>query len=209
MFLAFILYVWDITSVVWNLPLSLLPTVLYYLQCGSNLLLYKSFPSALNFKHSLCYSLGITFLPSFLSIASSVVCKRQKQPLEVFCEKRCSLKFHKTRKKKPTCGRICPATLLKKRLWHRCFPVNFAKILRKRFLQDITRWLLLKMPFQASLHVIFPYMELALMTPVLHGLFCYSERAALLPGFLMFFYNIKVFLFLAILLFYLLRCLNF
>ena len=23
-----------------------------------------------------------------------------------------------------------PATLLKKRLWHRCFPVNFAKFLR-------------------------------------------------------------------------------
>ena len=23
-----------------------------------------------------------------------------------------------------------PATLLKKRLWHRCFPVNFAKLLR-------------------------------------------------------------------------------
>ena len=27
-----------------------------------------------------------------------------------------------------------PATLLKKRLWHRCFPVNFAKILRTSFL---------------------------------------------------------------------------
>ena len=26
------------------------------------------------------------------------------------------------------------ATLLKKRLWHRCFPVNFAKILRTPFL---------------------------------------------------------------------------
>ena len=29
------------------------------------------------------------------------------------------------------------ATLLKKRLWHRCFPVNFAKVLRKPFLQNI------------------------------------------------------------------------
>ena len=28
------------------------------------------------------------------------------------------------------------ATLLKKRLWHRCFPVNFAKFLRAPFLQD-------------------------------------------------------------------------
>ena len=29
-----------------------------------------------------------------------------------------------------------PATLLKKRLWHRYFPVNFAKFLRKLFLQN-------------------------------------------------------------------------
>ena len=27
-----------------------------------------------------------------------------------------------------------PATLLKQRLWHRCFPVNFAKFLRTPFL---------------------------------------------------------------------------
>ena len=29
-----------------------------------------------------------------------------------------------------------PATLLKKRFWHRCFPVNFAKFLRAPFLQN-------------------------------------------------------------------------
>ena len=29
-----------------------------------------------------------------------------------------------------------PATLLKKKLWHRCFPVNFAKFLRTLFLQN-------------------------------------------------------------------------
>ena len=29
-----------------------------------------------------------------------------------------------------------PATLLKKRLWHRCFPVNFAKFIRTPFLQN-------------------------------------------------------------------------
>ena len=27
-----------------------------------------------------------------------------------------------------------PATLLKKKLWHRCFPVNFGKFLRSAFL---------------------------------------------------------------------------
>ena len=29
-----------------------------------------------------------------------------------------------------------PATLLKKRLWHRCFPVNFEKFLRTPFVQN-------------------------------------------------------------------------
>ena len=29
-----------------------------------------------------------------------------------------------------------PASLLKKRLWHRCFPVNFVKFLRTPFLQN-------------------------------------------------------------------------
>ena len=37
-----------------------------------------------------------------------------------------------------------PETLLKKRLWHMCFPVNFAKFLRAPFLQNISRRLLLK-----------------------------------------------------------------
>ena len=36
-----------------------------------------------------------------------------------------------------------PATLLKKRLWHRCFPVNFAKFLRTPFSQNTSGRLLL------------------------------------------------------------------
>ena len=36
-------------------------------------------------------------------------------------------------------------TLLKRRLWHRCFPVNFAKILRTPFLQNTTGQLLLSL----------------------------------------------------------------
>ena len=36
-----------------------------------------------------------------------------------------------------------PAILLKKRLWHRCFPVNFVKFLRTPFLTEHLRWLLL------------------------------------------------------------------
>ena len=36
-----------------------------------------------------------------------------------------------------------PATLLKKRLWHRCFPVNFEIFLRTPFSQNISGQLLL------------------------------------------------------------------
>ena len=36
-----------------------------------------------------------------------------------------------------------PATLFKKRLWHRCFPVNFVKFLRTLFFTEHLWWLLL------------------------------------------------------------------
>ena len=38
---------------------------------------------------------------------------------------------------------MTPVTLLKKRLWHRCFPVNSVKFLRAPFLTEHLRWLLL------------------------------------------------------------------
>ena len=40
-----------------------------------------------------------------------------------------------------------PTTLLKKRLRHRCFPVNFPKFLRTSFLQNTPRRLLLNITF--------------------------------------------------------------
>ena len=39
-----------------------------------------------------------------------------------------------------TCARV---SFLIKRLWHRCFPMNFAKFLRTPFLTEHLRWLLL------------------------------------------------------------------
>ena len=39
---------------------------------------------------------------------------------------------------------IRPATLFKKRVWHSCFPVNFAKFLRTTFIIEHLRWLLHK-----------------------------------------------------------------
>ena len=40
-------------------------------------------------------------------------------------------------------ARLRPVTLLKKRLWHRCFPVNFAKFLRTPFLLNTSGRMLL------------------------------------------------------------------
>ena len=34
---------------------------------------------------------------------------------------------------KHLCQSLRPATLLRKRLWHQCFPVNFAKFIRTPF----------------------------------------------------------------------------
>ena len=44
-----------------------------------------------------------------------------------------------------------PATLLKKRLWHRGFPVNFAKFLRTSFIIEHLWWLLLSRIFSRFL----------------------------------------------------------
>ena len=74
----------------------------------------------------------------------------QKQPAEVFYKKGVPRNFAKfTRKHQCQClffnkdAGLSPATLLKKRLWHSCFPVNFVKFLRTPFFTEHLRWLLL------------------------------------------------------------------
>ena len=65
---------------------------------------------------------------------------------EVFCKKGVLRNFSKFTGKH-LCPRLFfnkvaglrPATLLKKRLWHRCFPVNFAKFLRIPFFTEHLR----------------------------------------------------------------------
>ena len=44
-----------------------------------------------------------------------------------------------------------PATLLKKRLWYRCFSVNFAKVLRTTFLQNTSGRLLLAFQWNSNI----------------------------------------------------------
>ena len=54
-----------------------------------------------------------------------------------------------------TCTRLKPSTLLKKRLWHRCFPVNFAKFLRTPFFTEHLWWLLLKVVSKHSIKFLY------------------------------------------------------
>ena len=62
----------------------------------------------------------------------------------VFLLKRNKQEISKTRHEKDQKQSPQPATLLTKRLCHRCFPVNFAKFLRAPFLIEHLQWLLLK-----------------------------------------------------------------
>ena len=71
---------------------------------------------------------------------------KKKQPPEVFCEKSVLRNFTKFTGKHLCKGLffnqvacLRPATLLKKRLWHRCFPVNFAAFLRTPFFTEHLR----------------------------------------------------------------------
>ena len=90
---------------------------------------------------------GTFFFSKFEITQWNGAINKQKQLPEVFCKKRFSKKFRKILRKtlqalffNKVVGR--PATLLKKRLWHRCFTVNFAKFLRGPLLQNTSGRLL-------------------------------------------------------------------
>ena len=68
----------------------------------------------------------------------SLTCNLLKQPPELFCKIGVLRNFAKLTGKH-LCHRLFfnklqSANLLKTSLWHRCFPVNFAKVLRTPFL---------------------------------------------------------------------------
>ena len=91
-------------------------------------------------------------IPFALKIFQMVRCSLDRSSrLEVFC-KRGVLKSFAKFTGKHLCQSLLflnkvaglrTAILLKERLWHRYFPVNFAKFLRTSFLTEHLRWLLL------------------------------------------------------------------
>ena len=92
---------------------------------------------------------ALLFALLYPSIASPT--SRSSRP-EVFCKKGALRNFAKFLGKH-LCQSLMPATLIKKRLWHRCFPVNFAKFLRTPFLTEHLQWLLLNKDNQFKVHV--------------------------------------------------------
>ena len=98
----------------------------------------------------------VEFLKLFLSLSDnmlSVKFQYRNSCLEVFCEKGVLRNFAKF--KKNSSARVSflmklqteACTLLKRRLWRTCFPVNFAKFLRTPFLTEHFRWLLLSIRY--------------------------------------------------------------
>ena len=91
--------------------------------------------------HLTGYKLKDYFLSSYDLQSSHQRCSMKKGVLRNFtkftgkhlCQ---SLFFNKV-------AGLRPATLLTKRLWHRCFPVNLVKFLRTLFLQNTSGRLLL------------------------------------------------------------------
>ena len=84
-------------------------------------------------------------------LVSLLLTLKRSSRQEVFCEKGVLRKFAKHRKTpvrvsfliKLQASGLRPAALLKKSLWYRCFPVNFAKFLRAPIFIEHLRWLLL------------------------------------------------------------------
>ena len=66
--------------------------------------------------------------PPLISISIRTEYRSSRQ--EAFCKKSVPKNFAKIHRKTP----VSESTLFKKRLWQRCFPVNFAKFLRAPFL---------------------------------------------------------------------------
>ena len=81
------------------------------------------------------YFAGVDFNPGYALARSS--------RLEVFCKKGALRNFEEFTGKHLYKSHVFTATLLKKRLWQRCFPVNFSKFLRTLFFTKHRWWLLM------------------------------------------------------------------
>ena len=98
------------------------------------------------------YIMYVTFciLHLFFLTFTRKTLKKQKQPPEVFCTKRCSEKFRKFQRKPAVLESIPACNFVKKRLQHKSFSVKFANFYRtlQNMLQNICERMLLKKNFR-------------------------------------------------------------
>ena len=83
------------------------------------------------------------FFPGGFFPDTVLCCKRKVAAVKIEKLKVYIIRFYDISKTYSVQFGLRPATLLKKRFWHRCFPVNFAKFLRTPTFTEHLRWLLL------------------------------------------------------------------
>ena len=102
------------------------------------------------------------FKKLFFETESVVRIRKIKQSSGGVLQKRCSYKFRKIHRKIPVPEslifvpeNLIKFFLLKKRLWYKCFPVNFAKFLRTLFFTGHLWWVLLKINVTINCNTIY------------------------------------------------------
>ena len=119
---SLILFIYIQSNNIYSVKLYIFSPILYYMYSVS----------------SYIFSLILFMFSQLICIHSHLICIqfRRSRP-EVFCKKSVLRNFAKFTGKHLCQGLffnrvagLSPATLLEQRLWHRCFPVNFAKFLR-------------------------------------------------------------------------------
>ena len=125
------------------------------------------------FKHKIYYNLETPGQAVYFTFSRGIfrtLLNVRSSRLKVFCRKGVLRNFAKFTGKQ-LCQSLFfskvvglrPATLLRKRFWHRSFPVNFAKFLRTPFFKEHLRWLLLKCLYKG-----FVSSEVTIFTKKLH-----------------------------------------
>ena len=111
----------------------------FYFMISSRLLMNRELRSFFKLK----WLIPSWFYNIFVNVTKRKVSSYRSSRLEVFCRQRVHRNFAKFTGKHlcqslffNKVAALGPATLLKKRLWHRCLSVNFAKFLRTLFLTE-------------------------------------------------------------------------
>ena len=104
-------------------------------------------------------------------IAVSMQCRSSRT--EEFCKK-CALRNVAKFKGKRLCQSLFRATLLRRRVWHRCFSVNFAKFLRTPFLTEHLRWMLLAVLESVEQRVSVTWFTI-LLAPCCSSIVCFAS----------------------------------